>query len=78
MFESLKRVTFLQISIIRSFKEANLVRLKNHDLIFTREESVESPEGVSELSENSSVNFRIKKTSRLVVFNYSSLCLQHK
>ena len=78
MFESLKRVTFLQISIIRSFKEANLVRLKNHDLIFTREESVESPEGVSELSENSSVNFRIKKTNRLVVFNYSSLCLQHK
>ena len=78
MFESLKRVTFLQISIIRSFKEANLVRLKNHDLIFTREESVESPEGVSELSENSSVNFRIKNTNRLVVFNYSSLCLQHK
>ena len=28
-------------------------------------------------SENSSVDFRIKKTNRLVAFDYSSLCLQH-
>ena len=45
----------------------------NHDPVSTREESLKSSEEVSRTSsENTSVDFRIYRTNRLVVFNYSS------
>ena len=48
-------------------------RFINHDPVSTREESLKSSEAVSGTSsENTSVDFRINKTNRLIVFNYSS------
>ena len=45
----------------------------NHDPVSTRKKSLKSSEAVSiTSSENTSVDFRINKTNRLVVFNYSS------
>ena len=48
-------------------------RFINHDPVSTREESLKSSESMSiTSSQNTSVNFRIKKHNRLIVFNYSS------
>ena len=48
-------------------------RFINHDHVSTREESLKSSEAVSRTSsENTSVDFRINKTNRFAVFNYSS------
>ena len=45
----------------------------NHDPVSTREESLKSSEVVFRTSsENTSANFRINKTNRLIVFNYLS------
>ena len=45
----------------------------NHDPVSIREKSLKSSEAVSGTSsENTSVNFRINKTNRLIVFNHSS------
>ena len=48
-------------------------RFINHDPVSTREESLKSSEAVWGTSlEKASVDFRINKTNRLIVFNYSS------
>ena len=44
-----------------------------HGSVSTREERLKSSEAMCRtLSENTSVDFRINKTNRLIVFNYSS------
>ena len=49
------------------------IRFIYHDPVSTREESLKSSEAVSRISsENTSVDFRINETNRLIVVNYSS------
>ena len=67
---------FKQISV-DTYTENRVLRADsrfiNHDPVSTREESLKRSETVSGTSsENTSVDFKINKTNRLIVFNYSS------
>ena len=71
-----KQISVKEISVDTYTEERVLrgdSRFINHDPVPTREESLESSEAVSGTSsENTSVEIRINKTNRLVVFIYSN------